>query len=94
MTRWQRFKHELFLLRHDFADWRRSIRRRIWNKGIKLFWFRLWIRRDEFHPSLSTDAEAMMGMNPEEMAAYHDDIARRRAIAHKRDLANEAAGKK
>jgi len=32
---------------------------RIWHCGIKLWWYRLWVRADEFHPSLDLDMVAM-----------------------------------
>lgn len=63
-----------------------SLKRRIWNKHILLFWYRLWIRKDEFHISLSTDPFAMMEMNDKEQAEYMTDLFRRRKIAHLRDL--------
>jgi len=37
-----------------------------WNKRLKLWWYRLWIRKDEFHSSLSMDALAMSAMNEKE----------------------------
>ena len=94
MTKWQRFKHELFLIRHDFTDWLRSVRRRIWNKRLKLWWYQLFVRKDEFHHSLSTDPEAMMVMSEKELERYYTDLGRRRAVAHKRDLAREDAGER
>ena len=94
MTKWERFKHELFLLRHDFYDWLGSMKRKIWNKSIKLWWHRLFIRKDEFHSSLNMDAEAIMEMSREERNDYHEDLARRRQIAHERDIAREDAGRK
>jgi hypothetical protein len=33
---------------------------------LKLFWYRLWIRQDEFHASLDTDLNAMWNMNYEQ----------------------------
>ncbi|MFA7151239.1 MAG: hypothetical protein WC158_03660, partial [Candidatus Paceibacterota bacterium] len=58
----------------------------IWNKCILLWWNRLWIRKDEFHPSLNSDVEAMMEMTKEEKMAYLKDLMIRRRIAHLRDL--------
>ena len=57
-----------------------------WHAGIKLFWYRLWIRKDEFHKSLEYDCMATMYMNEEQEVAYNQDQMRRRNIAHKRDL--------
>jgi hypothetical protein len=60
-------------------------RRIIWNKKIRLLWFRLWIRKDEFHKSLNTDREALMVMNSEEREKYVNDLIKRRNIAHRRE---------
>jgi len=62
-----------------------DLKRRIWNKRILLWWYRLWIRKDEFHQSLATDP-ALICMNEEEKLKYFDDLYRRRALAHKRSL--------
>lgn len=59
---------------------------RIWHCGILLWWYRLWVRADEFHPSLDLDMVAMEMMTPPERAAYLSDLARRREIAHRRTL--------
>lgn len=59
---------------------------RIWHCGIKLWWYRLWVRADEFHPSLDLDMVAMEMMTPPERAAYLRDLFRRREIAHRRTL--------
>ena len=64
-----------------------KIKRRIWNKHILLRWHRLWIRKDEFHRSLDMDGAAMLEMNEQERSKYLADLARRREIAHQRDLA-------
>ncbi len=86
--KWQKFKLELYVfIRYDFPDSLRNMRRRIWNKRIKLWWHRLFVRRNEFHPSLNMDVEAMMVMDEEELERYCEDLAIRRAIAHNRDLA-------
>ena len=53
----------------------------------RLWWHRLWIRRDEFHRSLDMDSYAMLDMNEEDSKAYINDLMRRRQIAHERDLA-------
>ena len=71
-------------------EWLTDIRRRLWNKHIKLFWYRLYVRRNEFHKSLNTDFDAMVVMDCDEMKAYYADLQRRRTIAHKRDLRREA----
>lgn len=59
---------------------------RIWHCGIKLWWNRLWVRADEFHPSLDLDMVALEAMTAPERAAYLRDLFRRREIAHRRAL--------
>lgn len=50
-------------------------------------WYqRLWIRRDEFHPSTDLDIEVLGALEPSEQRWYHADLYRRRDIAHRRDL--------
>ena len=66
-----------------------KIKRFVWNRGIKLQWNRLWVRKDEFHCSLNMDANAMLGMSQKQRSAYTRDLYRRRRIAHERDLINE-----
>ncbi len=61
-----------------------KIRRSIWNRGIKLYWCRLWIRKDEFHSSLDMDIDAMIGISEEKRNEYINDLARRRHIARAR----------
>jgi len=64
-----------------------EIKRSIWNKHLLLWWYRLWIRRDEFHKSLDVDPAAMMGMNEKKGYRYIKALIRRRNVAHERDLA-------
>lgn len=54
----------------------------------RLLWHRLWIRKNEFHRSLSMDVDALLVMNESDRIAYMEDLIRRRNIAHKRDLVN------
>lgn len=90
MTKWQKFKFRAYIyFRYDLPESLRNIRRRIWNAGIKLFWHRFFIRKDEFHPSLNTDIEAMIVMDKKRLEKYRNDIAERRWIAHNRELAEE-----
>ncbi|MFA5767476.1 MAG: hypothetical protein WC919_06125 [Candidatus Paceibacterota bacterium] len=63
-----------------------DLRRRIWNKRLLLWWYRLFIRRNEFHRSLNSDFNAMLVMDSSELKKYFKDLRRRRRIAHKRDL--------
>jgi len=62
-----------------------KIKRRIWNKHILLWWYRLWIRKDEFHRSLDMDSAAMLEMDDGEKGTYLADLVRRREIAHRRE---------
>ena len=90
MTKWEKFKHELYwYFRYNFREDLRNIRRKIWNKRIKFWWYQLFIRKDEFHPSLNLDFEAILVMDQNELEKYRNDISRRRSIAHNRDLAKE-----
>ncbi|HVT75161.1 MAG TPA: hypothetical protein VHD69_01935 [Candidatus Paceibacterota bacterium] len=57
--------------------------------SIRNAWHRLWVRKDEFHPSLDFDADYYFSLPPIKRRAYDIDLARRRRIAHERDLATE-----
>ncbi len=66
--------------------WRmRRLKRRIWNKHILLWWYRLYVRKDEFHHSLNVDLEAILEMNELERRRYFIDLAYRQKIAHERN---------
>jgi len=62
------------------------LRRRLWNRGLKLCWYKLWIRKNEFHKSLDIDPNALTEMTREEREEYMNDLVKRRNIAHERDL--------
>ncbi len=68
-----------------------TVKRCLWNKRLRLWWYRLWIRKDEFHKSLDMDIEAMLVMNKKEREAYIKDLIKRRDIAHRRE--NKKAAK-
>lgn len=53
------------------------------------WWHRLWIRRDEFHPSLAMDTRLLTVLNTEDRRRYLADLVRRRDIAHRRDMDND-----
>jgi len=53
---------------------------------VRLWWHRLCVRKDEFHSSLDMDVIAMANMNAIQQEAYTLDLARRRRIAHLRDM--------
>lgn len=63
----------------------RKIKRSIWNRGLRLFWCRLWIRKNEFHWTLDIDREAFEGVDDVKKKAYFVDIARRQHLAHAKD---------
>jgi hypothetical protein len=54
--------------------------------GKWLFWYRLWIRRDEFHVSLDLNIH-LLWSDDLIRDYYTDDVVRRRQIAHTRKLA-------
>ncbi|MFH0854456.1 MAG: hypothetical protein V1891_03110 [bacterium] len=72
----------------EIKSWPEKTKGLIWNRGIKLQWNRLWVRKDEFHSSLNMDANAMLGMSQKQRNAYTKDLCRRRRIAHEKDLAS------
>lgn len=95
MTKWQKYKWFLYLyFCYDLPEKIRNIRRRFWNAGIKLWWYRLFIRKGEFHKSLDLDIDAMIVMDDEKLQKYCDDVVRRRLISHERDLAEQDASLK
>jgi len=77
----RRFRERHFATKSEL----KRAKRRFWNGLIKLWWDRLWIRKDEFHPSLNFDADAAMEMTPEEFRKYDRDLLRRRTIADRRN---------
>lgn len=55
---------------------------RIWNGGLLLWWYRLWIRKDEFaHPSLILDHELLSVLPKNKRKKYQADLTRRRQLA-------------
>ncbi len=58
-------------------------------RSIRFWWAMLWIREDEFHPSLDFDFEYAYLLSAKGRDAYWLDLARRRGIVHERDLAKE-----
>lgn len=59
---------------------------------IRQWWYRLWVRPDEFDISLSMDMEYMYDIQEKinywkgRLNWYHQDLVRRREIAHRRDM--------
>ncbi len=91
MTGRQKFKHGLYMFLFDLRGLPGKIRRKIWNKRIKLWWNKLFIRTNEFHSSLSMDPLALMEMTEKERDIYLADLGERRRLAHNRDIAREDA---
>ena len=90
MTKWQKYRLFLYLyFRYDLPESLRNIRRRIWNAGIKLWWYRLFIRKNELHKSLGMDLDAMIVMNKDEFEEYDKDLADRRWLADNRENSQE-----
>jgi hypothetical protein len=87
VTEWEKI---CLYFRYELPESLRNIRRRIWNKRLKLWWYQLYVRRDEFHPSLETDDQAIMVMDHRERRKYHQNLGQRRSIAHNRSLAKAA----
>lgn len=90
MKRSERIRYLLWWWKQCFLEhWWAKIKTRIWGGGIKLFWYRLWIRKDESHRSLDTDIDALLGMNEKQKEAYYKDLGERRRIAHEMDFEDE-----
>ena len=53
---------------------------------IKNWWSKLWIRKEEFHPSLDLRSNINLGMSKERRKEAFLDLCRRRQIAHERDF--------
>ena len=93
MNKWEKYKSrlewEFYIYGEEISEFFLSVKRKIWNCGIKLWWYKLWIRKDEFHKSLDLDVFAMMEMDKKQMKKYIEDIAHRRHTAHLKDLERE-----
>ncbi|MEA1937148.1 MAG: hypothetical protein U9N04_03485 [Patescibacteria group bacterium] len=71
---------------HKIKSFLDKTKRRVWNKRLQLWWYKLWIREDEFHSSLDIDPEAMMEMDKREEEEYLANLRKRRKTAHQKDL--------
>ncbi len=56
-------------------------------RPLRFWWAKQWVRKDEFHPSLNLDADYASRLSQEERDAYFENVMKRRAIAHERDIA-------
>jgi hypothetical protein len=72
----------LYIAKYQISDFKCKL----YNQGIKLWWNKLWIRKDEFHSSLDMDSQAMMGMSKSKRSKYLEGLVRRRSIAHEQSL--------
>ena len=88
MSQYEKIKYFLIVWWYDVKLLPSKIKRRIWNKHILLWWYKLWIRKDEFHHSLDMDGVAMLEMNEQERKKYFVNLVRRREKAHQRNLVN------
>jgi hypothetical protein len=52
----------------------------------RLFWYRLWIRKDEFHRSLDMDFNFLITANEKQRVEYLNDLTIRREIAHRKGI--------
>ena len=79
---------ELYYYHYNFKiTWlKEKLCSNIYHGGVKLLWYKLWIRKDEFHKSLDMDIETMIGMSEKRKNKYLEDLTRRRQIAHLRDI--------
>ncbi len=53
---------------------------------IRFRWAKLWVRKDEFHPSLDSHAEYVYRLPVRVRDNYWHNLIERRQIAHERDL--------
>ena len=58
---------------------------RVLPSPIRYRWAKLWIRKDEFHPSLDLDGMYMWSLTPSKRSLYLRDLAYRRSVAHEKD---------
>lgn len=77
---------ELKIIKQNIKDNLIYVWAYIWNQKLKLLWYKLWIRKNEFHKSLDTDMDAMLNMNEKQKENYINDLVKRRNIAHNRDF--------
>lgn len=81
-----RIKIRLIILKYDIKNFPGKVKRQLWNKRLRLWWARLYVRKDELHWTLDSDSLAMLEMSRAEVTLYREDLVRRREIAHRRDF--------
>lgn len=72
-------------LRNFFDKFDRLLCRKL-PGALRIRWSKLWIREDEFHPSLDFDRDYAVTLPIQKQAAYWGDLSNRRDIAHARSL--------
>jgi hypothetical protein len=80
------FRLKLLLWKYKLIELPHKVKCSIWNRGILLMWYRLYIRQDDMHVSLDIDIEAVVGMSEVRYKRYMDSIVKRRRIAHLRSM--------
>ncbi|PIT90308.1 MAG: hypothetical protein COU22_02945 [Candidatus Komeilibacteria bacterium CG10_big_fil_rev_8_21_14_0_10_41_13] len=81
----------LLMLKFELAEKIFYLKARLWHNGFLMWWGKLYIRDNEFHPSLRINVSAMLVMNPKQKQRYISDLLRRRGIAHQRSLQTNKA---
>ena len=66
-----------------------KIKQYVWNRKILLWWYRLWIRKDEFHLSTHYDQDAINEMGEREFEVYRQNLLKRKIIADKKEFPEE-----
>jgi len=74
----RKLRYEIWLLWDRIQSFPTRARCYIWNRGILLFWYKLWIRTDEDHKSFRIDTDAMSAMTREKAYSYYADLLIRR----------------
>ena len=75
----------LFKIYHWLMSVKRAVAA-IAKKAYWWLWFNVWLRGNEFHPSLNLDVEAALKMTPQKRKAYYAELANKRSRAHQMDL--------
>ncbi len=53
---------------------------------LRYWWHTLWVRKNEFHPSLDVDTRIEEWLRKKGNNGYMKDLLKRRQIAHENDL--------
>lgn len=63
----------------------------IWHREIMLRWYRLWIRKDQDHPSLNYDHRATRYMSEKQLRVYFSGLSQRVKSARERSQKSDFA---